>query len=151
MLAVGVVALALVSVLGLLPVATNASRQVSDETTIATLAADMFHWRRVCAFDKRSSFPDDDNTKLTTPRPKEVVFYCDVNGHQDADSRYTGPYFKVTYKVENHPSYTDVDRVGNIARVVVKFEWPVIPAAGSPTLAPYFQSRVFVSQYVRAQ
>jgi prepilin-type N-terminal cleavage/methylation domain-containing protein len=159
-LAVAVVAVALSTVLALLPSGMQASRQVSDDTIITTIVGDMFHWRRVIPFDQPTVFPY--NAELIAPRPREWVEYFDANGYLPgteyeaspginyADWRYTGPYFKFTYRVQDHPDFAAVP---DVAQVVVTVEWPnYVTIVGTTTninLSSNAKRRVFVSNFAR--
>jgi uncharacterized protein (TIGR02598 family) len=154
MLAVAVVALALITVLGLLPIGIDASRKVSDDSIITTLASDMLHWRRVTPYDKPSWFPYN-APPLSGSRPATVTMYFDAMGnlanteYQKTNLYYSGDYFKFTYTVLDHPDPA-LSNSMDIARVLITVEWPVINQT-TKALAPNPNRRVFIGQYSRMQ
>jgi type II secretory pathway pseudopilin PulG len=157
-LAVAIIGVAMVAIFGLMPVGINASRQVSDETLVSGLAANMLHWRRVTPFENPTWMPPGAPALTNLPRPIVVYAYFDANGRLPFDSsgnaltNWAGPYIRCTYKVQDHPRYSNsVD----IAQVLITMEWPCVNT-GTITPAPSLaganvvQQRYFVGHYVRS-
>jgi len=154
-LASAIVGLALVVVIGLLPVGIDSSRQIADETIVANLASDMLHWRRVTPYDKSPYLPLG-ATNLTVHAPTAgaiVTNYYDASGNttNNVDNTpnlyYTGPRYQVVYTITNHPQFATSP---DIARVIVEIKWPVTNAINLG-VAANAQRRVYIGQFARTE
>ncbi|NQU09784.1 hypothetical protein HQ590_03265 [bacterium] len=146
-LAVAICGIGLITVLGLVAGAVDASRGVSDETLICNLVDDMMDWARITPYGKEMWFPlgakvDDHSTAYPA--------YLDANGnlpntdYNQPNPFYSGPYFRFTFRPIDHPQF---GAAGDLTRVIVTVDWPLNPS----TLAPVDKARhrVFVTNVVR--
>ncbi len=154
-LAVAIVGFSLVVIIGLLPTAINASRQVSDETLVTSLASDMLHWRRINPFDKPPWMPR--GALALTSRNVTNISWFDADGrlatNGDNVTVYTnwlGPYFKFSYIVQDSPQFA---ASSNVAQVVILAEWPAVNTgtfSPAPSMSTnLLQRRIFVGEYSR--
>jgi len=146
-LAVAITGIALITILGLLPTAIDASRRVSDETLASMLAADMLNWRRVTPYDDIPYFPVN-GPALSGARPQTVTMTFDAMGnlpideYNNTNTMYSGAYFLCTYTIMDQPQFPGVK---NVARVIISFEWPSRATSANRT------KRYFASEYSRFQ
>lgn len=159
-LAVAICAIGILTLIGLLPTGTDASRRACDDTVIASFVSDMQHWRRIVPFTSsiptgsNPYFPDGAPALSTVPRGTNLTVYLDSLGNARTNEDgtinqfYTRPYFRVTSSLIDHPSFPNSP---DIARIVIAVQWPCNPATDPPLLTSNATLRVFVSDYARTR
>ena len=143
-LALAICSVGLITLIGLIPAGTDASRRASDDTMAAAIASDLLNWPRIAPYGVTPAWP---STQF--PMTSAVVFSntFDAMGNQpnnedgSANPFYSGPYFIVTCTVMPHPQFVDQN---NIARLNVAVAWPANASAAAAVFRSY---RCFVGDY----
>ena len=145
-LSIGVVAFAMVALLGLLAVSTNSSRSSDEDTSVAAVAREVMTQMRSVPYStlltKTATWPIDQTTTdvwpvepgdPTTPAPPPTylaTLYFDNDAHRVAT--VGAAIYKCEVKLRADPAYNSTDGTTNLYRVRLA----ISPAQGSSSARP---------------
>ena len=142
-LAIGFVAIAMLVIIGLLPIGAQSGREAADYTIVANIASDLMDYRRTWPYDSAAPFPS--SSSLISPRPGNYLMYFDQDG-ADVTTGLSNSYFKATYRVQANSAANMTNNTGT-ASVTLTIAWPLI--SGTANLVTNANTRTFYSEFTR--
>lgn len=155
-LSVGIVAVAILVIMALMPVGISSQRQVVDETIASQLVADMFSHARRGSFTNAITFPSTNYVVGVGPESIRLSDRIAITNHFDANGIENDPWnvglnpnaigtprIQTIYEVKDHPLFPGAT---NLVQIVITARWPVVDRGTWPyDLATNYHTRTYVS------